>query len=75
MDIHDEKLSRLEATVLDMFAFMKRQLCRKGKGNGKKKVVEVEMEVEEDEDVDITSSSPIHVNSPLDNTVPYLALS
>jgi len=63
VDYHDDKLSGLEATVLDMYAFMK---CQLGKGKGKEKVVE-----EEDEDavVDDNASSPIHTDSvPYDDT-------
>ena len=77
VDSHDAKLSRLEATVQDMYAFMKRTLGgdRKGKGKGKEKEKAVEEEVQEDEaqddeDVDLAASSP--TRSYFDDPLPYL---
>ena len=77
VDSHDAKLSRLEATVQDMYAFMKRTLGgdrkEKGKGKGKEKVVEEEVredEAQDDEDVDLAASSP--TRSYFDDPLPYL---
>ena len=76
VDSHDAKLSRLEAIVQDMYAFMKRTLGGDRKGKGKEKAVEKEEEVREneaqdDEDVDLAASSPTHAY--FDDPLSYLA--
>lgn len=72
VDMHDKKLSRLEATVLYIYVFMKRQwVSTPGKGKGKEKMV---VEDEVDKDVLVTTESSIHADSPFDDPVPILAL-
>lgn len=72
---HDEKLSRLEARVLDMYAFMKCHLGStydKGKGKGKGTRKEKMVEVDKGKDVDVIASSHICANSSIYDPAPIM---